>query len=124
MNRKPNKIYNSELSLAKTLYEKLKRTENVILYTHIPDINNSVPVISFNIKDTESETVAKILNDNYNIAVRAGLHCAPLAHKSFGTQDTGTVRAVVSAFTDKNDVIYFANAVRSISKNNKLKKTI
>lgn len=124
LNRKPNKIYNSELSLAKTLYEKLKRTENVILYTHIPDINNSVPVISFNIKDTESETVAKILNDNYNIAVRAGLHCAPLAHKSFGTQDTGTVRAVVSAFTDKNDVIYFANAVRSISKNNKLKKTI
>ena len=124
LNRKPNKIYNSELSLAKTLYEKLKRTENVILYTHIPDINNSVPVISFNIKNTESETVAKILNDNYNIAVRAGLHCAPLAHKSFGTQDTGTVRAVVSAFTDKNDVIYFANAVRSISKNNKLKKTI
>ncbi len=124
LNRKPNKIYNSELSLAKTLYEKLKRTENVILYTHIPDINNSVPVISFNIKDTESETVAKILNDNYNIAVRAGLHCAPLAHKSFGTQNTGTVRAVVSAFTDKNDVIYFANAVRSISKNNKLKKTI
>ena len=56
--------------------------------------------------------------------MRAGLHCAPLAHKSFGTQDTGTVRAVVSAFTDKNDVIYFANAVRSISKNNKLKKTI
>ena len=85
---------------------------------------HSVPVISFNIKNTESETVAKILNDSYNIAVRAGLHCAPLAHKSFGTQDTGTVRAVVSAFTTKNDVVYFANAVSRISKNNKQKKTI
>lgn len=72
----------------------------------------------------ESGTVAKILNDSYNIAVRAGLHCAPLAHKSFGTQDTGTVRAVVSAFTTKNDVVYFANAVSRISKNNKQKKTI
>ena len=106
------------------LYKRLEKAENVILYTKMPEKNHSVPVISFNIKDTESETVAKILNDNYNIAVRAGLHCAPLAHKSFGTQDTGTVRAVFSAFTDKNDVIYFSNAVRSISKNNKLNKKI
>ncbi len=46
----------------------------------------------------------------------------PLHTKSFGTQDTGTVRAVVSAFTTKNDVVYFANAVSRISKNNKQKK--
>ena len=90
----------------------------------MPEKKHSVPVISFNINGAESETVAKILNDNYNIAVRAGLHCAPLAHRSLGTQDTGTVRAVVSAFTSKNDVIYFANAVSRISKSNKLKKTI
>ena len=82
----------------------------------MPEKNHSVPVISFNIKDTESETVAKILNDNYNIAVRAGLHCAPLAHKSFGTQDTGTVRAVVSAFTDKNDVIYLKKKKQTLKK--------
>lgn len=124
LNRKPNEIYNSELNLAKMLYERLEKTENVILYTQIPEKKHSVPVISFNINGAESETVAKILNDNYNIAVRAGLHCAPLAHRSLGTQDTGTVRAVVSAFTSKNDVIYFANAVSRISKSNKLKKTI
>ena len=106
------------------LYERLEKTENVILYTQMPEKEHSVPVISFNINGAESETVAKILNDNYNIAVRAGLHCAPLAHRSLGTQDTGTVRAVVSAFTSKNDVIYFANAVSRISKSNKLKKTI
>lgn len=124
LNKKTDRIYNSELSLAQMLYKRLEKAENVILYTKMPEKNHSVPVISFNIKNTESETVAKILNDSYNIAVRAGLHCAPLAHKSFGTQDTGTVRAVVSAFTTKNDVVYFANAVSRISKNNKQKKTI
>ena len=124
LNKKTDRIYNSELGLARMLYKRLEKAENVILYTKMPEKNHSVPVISFNIKNTESETVAKILNDSYNIAVRAGLHCAPLAHKSFGTQDTGTVRAVVSAFTTKNDVVYFANAVSRISKNNKQKKTI
>ena len=124
LNKKTDRIYNSELSLARMLYKRLEKAENVILYTKMPEKSHSVPVISFNIKNTESETVAKILNDSYNIAVRAGLHCAPLAHKSFGTQDTGTVRAVVSAFTTKNDVVYFANAVSRISKNNKQKKTI
>ena len=120
----PEILPDSELSLARMLYKRLEKAENVMLYTKMPEKNHSVPVISFNIKNTESETVAKILNDSYNIAVRAGLHCAPLAHKSFGTQDTGTVRAVVSAFTTKNDVVYFANAVSRISKNNKQKKTI
>ena len=124
LNKKTDRIYNSELGLARMLYKRLEKAENVILYTKMPEKSHSVPVISFNIKNTESETVAKILNDSYNIAVRAGLHCAPLAHKSFGTQDTGTVRAVVSAFTTKNDVVYFANAVSRISKNNKQKKTI
>ena len=109
LNKKTDRIYNSELSLARMLYKRLEKAENVILYTKMPEKSHSVPVISFNIKNTESETVAKILNDSYNIAVRAGLHCAPLAHKSFGTQDTGTVRAVVSAFTTKNDVVYFGN---------------
>lgn len=39
----------------------------------------------------DCEEVAAMLGAK-GIAVRAGLHCAPLAHKSAGTQDTGTVR--------------------------------
>ena len=101
------------------------RVEGNVAYVGITDYaQGELGEIVFVDITTEGETVAKILNDSYNIAVRAGLHCAPLAHKSFGTQDTGTVRAVVSAFTTKNDVVYFANAVSRISKNNKQKKTI
>ncbi len=46
--------------------------------------------VSF-IPDMDCEEAAQILADN-GIAVRAGLHCAPLAHESAGTLQTGTVR--------------------------------
>jgi selenocysteine lyase/cysteine desulfurase len=54
--------------------------------------------------------------DKRNIAVRAGLHCAPLAHKYFGTEEMGTVRAVVSYFTDLKQIDYFTKCILEINK--------
>ncbi len=48
-------------------------------------------VISFNVNGVDSSEVADYLNDN-EIAVRNGLHCAPLAHRFLGTEKQGTVR--------------------------------
>ena len=57
-------------------------------------------VVSF-VADGDCEDLARYLGQQ-NIAVRAGLHCAPLAHKSAGTMDTGTVR--VSFGWDTRDI--------------------
>ena len=57
----------------------------------------TIPVLSFNIKGEKSESVAEYLNKN-NICVRAGLHCSPLAHHKFGTDEIGTVRISPSFF--------------------------
>ena len=57
-------------------------------------------VVSF-VADGDCEDLARYLGQQ-NIAVRAGLHCAPLAHKSAGTMDTGTVR--VSFGWDSRDI--------------------
>ena len=89
--------------------------KGVILYTQRPDVQRFVPVISFNIEGMDSEETAQILNNRYNIATRAGLHCAPLAHNFFNTENTGTVRAVMSAFTTVQNVDYFSACVRKIS---------
>ena len=62
-----------------------------------------------------SEQVALLLSDN-DIAVRAGLHCAPLAHKSMNTLKTGTVRISPSVFTEKNHVDLLINSLRKIAK--------
>lgn len=123
LNKNISNIANYEIRLAQLLYDKLKQNDNVILYTSRPDLQHSVPVISFNIKGLDSEEVAGILDRRFNIAVRAGLHCAPFAHKSFGTLETGTVRAVISTSSTINDINYFANAVKIITRNNKLKKS-
>ena len=48
-------------------------------------------VTSFTVSGFDSSEVADALDDN-NIAVRAGLHCAPLMHRFLGTETTGTVR--------------------------------
>lgn len=115
LNKQVSNIANYEIRLALILYDKLKQNDKVILFTSRPDLQHSVPVISFNIKGLDSEEVAGILDRRFNIAVRAGLHCAPFAHKSFGTLETGTVRAVISTFSAIEDINYFANAVKSIT---------
>lgn len=54
-------------------------------------------VLSFQVNGVDCETVADRLG-KMGIAVRAGLHCAPLAHETAGTLQDGTVRASFSAF--------------------------
>ena len=73
-------------------------------------------MISFNIEGLDSEETSEILNKRFNIAVRAGLHCAPLAHEFFGTQNSGTVRAVLSVFSNYEQVDYFISSIRTINK--------
>lgn len=122
LNRGEENLNFSEMRLSALLFDRLSKINGIKLYTMRPSARWSVPVISFNIGNTDSEEIARILSSKYNIAVRAGLHCAPLAHKSFNTLETGTVRAVVSAFTETDDVNYLAGAVGNISRSDKFKK--
>ena len=94
--------------------QTLSKMPSVTVYT---DRKNAdfAPVLSFNVNGMHSVDVAKML-DRHGICVRAGLHCAPLAHKTMGTLDTGTVRAAVSAFTKDNEIDYFLQTVKKISK--------
>ena len=62
--------------------------------------------------------------DRHQIAVRAGLHCAPLAHQSYGTQEQGTVRAVMSAFNNEKQIDTLANLVNNFVKLNEKKVAI
>ncbi len=110
-------IYHHEINLIKHAYNSLKSMKNVKLYTDEPNMNYYAPVLSFNIEGKDSETVSDILSTRYNIATRAGLHCAPLAHKSLGTFDIGTVRVVPSVFTTNNDINSLINAVYRINTN-------
>ena len=71
-------------------------------------------VLSFRIPRLDCEAAAEALGRR-GIAVRAGLHCAPLAHQSAGTFDHGTIRASVSAFNTPREVDCFLHAVCRLS---------
>ncbi len=106
-------IYNHELSLISCFYKGLKSNSDVTLYTDEPEKYKTAPVLSFNYKDYSSEKTAQLLAQN-NIAVRAGLHCAPLAHKSFGTDERGTVRISPSVFTTLYECEKFLNTLKKL----------
>lgn len=109
-------IYAHEAALSRALYDGLSKNNRVILYTKPPHEDAYAPVISFNIEGFDSEDVSELLSRRYNIAVRAGLHCAPLAHKSYGTEESGTVRAVTSVFNNRAQVNYFLNSINKIAR--------
>ena len=63
-------------------------------------------VLSFRAEGRDCEEMGEELGRR-GIALRAGLHCAPLAHRTAGTLETGTLRASVSAFTTPREVQEF-----------------
>jgi selenocysteine lyase/cysteine desulfurase len=72
-------------------------------------------VLSFCVDKMDCEIVGEELARR-NIAVRAGLHCAPLAHKTAGTFETGTVRVSLSVFNTKGHIRAFLDALDEILK--------
>ena len=71
-------------------------------------------VLSFQLENWDCEDLGDALGDR-GFALRAGLHCAPLAHESAGTLERGTVRASVSAFNTRRDVEQVLHAVGALS---------
>ncbi len=91
-------ISSHEFAIVRNIYKQLRSNNRIKLYTGFPDERYHVPVLSFNIIGVDSGYVVEKLSER-GFALRGGLHCAPLAHLSKGTEKTGTVRLCPSMFT-------------------------
>jgi len=85
----------------------------IIMY---PDREYHLPltIFSFNIAGVEVEDAGYILESNFGVMARTGLHCAPLIHKFTGTFPYGSVRISPSSFTTDEEIDVFINAVNKI----------
>ena len=70
----------------------------------IPEAAGRVAVVSVGVAGWDPMDAASALDDSFGIAVRAGLHCAPYAHRGLGTFPHGTLRVSPGPFTTSADV--------------------
>lgn len=105
-------IFNHEQSLCEIFIDGLKTIDNVTVYRKG---NRFVPIVSFNVEGIPSSAVSEALSER-GFALRGGLHCAPLAHRTLGTLPEGTVRFSPSVFNSGTDVRRLLSEVKKIAK--------
>ncbi|MEI6127980.1 MAG: aminotransferase class V-fold PLP-dependent enzyme [Pseudomonadota bacterium] len=99
----------NELCHAGVLEQSLSALDRVRVFS--PAVRGT-GVVSFTIKGMNPSDVGFILDEAFDIAVRTGLHCAPLAHKTLGTYPEGTVRISPGWFTSSDDIQALMDALK------------
>jgi cysteine desulfurase/selenocysteine lyase len=97
-------IHARETALLTRLRDGLAAIDGVTLYLADGDLSDRVGVLACNIAGIHPQDVGAILDGDFDIAVRVGVHCAPLVHQDLGTIDDGTVRFSLGAFTTEDDI--------------------
>lgn len=98
-------IRNHEAMLLTQMVSGLTSMKNITCY-YDKTYHNQLGVLSFALHEADCEFVGERLGA-LNVAVRAGLHCAPVAHQTAGTLERGTVRVSFSAFNKSVEVREF-----------------
>jgi cysteine desulfurase / selenocysteine lyase len=108
-------IRKKEMSLSKMLRDGLKKIKKIQLYGP-EQAEERTSTLSFTISKMNPQLVASILDSAYDIAVRPGLHCAALAHRTLGTFPEGTVRVSPGFFNTESEIDSLLQAIATISK--------
>ena len=109
-----DQIHQHEMELARMLRDGLSQLNGVTLYCQ-DDLTDHIAVVSFNIDGMEALNAGTLLDGEYNIACRTGLHCAPLVHERLGTAKIGgTVRMGIGPFNTKDHIKAAIEAVAEI----------
>ena len=110
----PGEIEARERRLSTYLMEGLRRNRNIHVYM-TADAATHIAVVSFNHKSYMADELGMILDQDFNIAVRTGYHCAPLVHDMIGSvSKRGTVRVSISYFTTEADIDALLDALREL----------
>ena len=75
---------------------------------------NPYGIVAFDVEGYSSDEFADLLSSEYDIAVRGGLHCAPLMHKWLNTTEKGLVRASLAPQNSAREIYTFISAVKEI----------
>lgn len=115
LSRGIDSVHHHEMTLLRRLRDGLAASEGVTLYCQ-NSLDDHISVLAFNVVGFEAGDVGTMLDVDFNIAARTGLHCAPLLHEQLGTaQIHGAVRFALGPFNTDEDVNAAIAAVREIA---------
>jgi len=114
MSLKTERIRKHEQMLLKYMVNEIKDIPGIRLYnSELPEVQSGV--LSVTVEGISCESIAGALGDR-GVAVRAGMHCSPLAHKTAGTLDGGTIRFSFSPFNTPAEVYNACRIFRDVVK--------
>lgn len=103
-----------EKELTDHFIKEIQKIHNVKAYGPL-NTKEQAAVVSINIGDMDSSELSYVLDQNYDVQVRPGLHCAPLAHKTIGTFEQGVVRFSFGPFNTHEEIELGIKAIKEIS---------
>lgn len=107
-------IREKENMLAKRFYDGVCDIPGVTLYGDY-DAPCRAPIVTLNLADTDSAELADALCCEFDIAVRAGAHCAPRLHRALGTEKSGSVRFSFGWYNTTEEVDAAVSALRQLA---------
>lgn len=107
-------IHACEMELVERLEEGVSGIPGITVYNAGGKRPRSA-VTSLTMEKRDPSTIGFLLEREFGIAVRVGLHCAPLAHKTIGTYPEGTVRISPALFNTTADIDRLISALGAIA---------
>ena len=106
-------IERKEASLTQQFYEGVRAIDGITVYGDFE--RDHAAIVTLNIAGRDSGEVADMLFERYDIAVRAGAHCAPRLHEALGTKEQGAVRFSFSYFNTEEEIDKAIQAIRELA---------
>ena len=104
-----------EQYLADYFVREVKNISGVTVYG-TDDYKKRTGTVSITVEGRDLNVFSTRLSDEFGIAVRSGFHCAPAAHRTLGTQDSGTIRFSFGYFNKKYEIDKALQALNLILK--------
>ena len=107
-------LYRREHARMRQFYEAVREIPGVTVYGDLSQALRA-GIVSLNLRGEDSAAVADALAVDFDIAVRAGAHCAPRMHRALGTEEQGAVRFSFSPFTTEAEVNAAIEAIKTLA---------
>ncbi|MCL2217130.1 MAG: aminotransferase class V-fold PLP-dependent enzyme [Defluviitaleaceae bacterium] len=109
----PATIHAKKMKLTERFLQAVRDIPGVVIIGK-KDLQNRISTVSLNFKTIDNAEIAALLDSDYGIMTRCGLHCAPVAHKTLKTYPHGTVRFSFGYFNTPGEIDYIAQAIKEI----------